>query len=180
MKIVTLDENMIRGVCIIGDDGAFLDFRQDRQFAGQLSFHILRLVLPDDSIFLPLMKQIQQGRFLIVRQAVQRLYLLGKRSFVHDLIPFLFKYFGHCVRQVVCQIRSCHVTIFAQKRASLFRDLLWPATAIQTHEKRRPKRSAPARVRLCYFPKVLVLECHKALIPTAWPSAMSEEKRRCF
>ena len=40
------------------------------------------------------------------------------------------------------------MTIFAQKRASLFRDLLWPATAIQTHEKRRPRRSALACVRL--------------------------------
>ena len=66
VEIVAFNENMVRSLWGFGDDSAFFDLGQDGQFAGHLQFHILRLVLPDQSIFLLLMKQPQQGGLLVV------------------------------------------------------------------------------------------------------------------
>lgn len=51
LKVIALDEDMIRSIRILADDSSFFDFRQNGEFFSESFFNSLRFILPDKSIF---------------------------------------------------------------------------------------------------------------------------------
>lgn len=51
LKVIALDEDMIRSFRILADDSSFFDFCQNGEFFSESLFNILRLILPNKSIF---------------------------------------------------------------------------------------------------------------------------------
>ena len=52
LKVIALNEDMIRSFRILADDCSFFYFCQNREFFAESLFNILRFILPDKSIFL--------------------------------------------------------------------------------------------------------------------------------
>ncbi len=68
LKVVTLNQNMIRSIKIVAQYSFILHFAKHGQVVAQTIFNVLFVVFPNETIRFLLVKQFQQSRLLIIRQ----------------------------------------------------------------------------------------------------------------
>ena len=80
LQVVTLDQDVVRGIGAVADDALCLVLDQHRQFIAQPFLNVLGLVFPHKSIRLLGAQQFKQSTALIISQAFQRLNTLYQSS----------------------------------------------------------------------------------------------------
>ncbi len=83
LKVITFDENVIRGIWIFANDSSFFDFCQDRKFISESLFNSLRLVFPDKTIFFMSFQQLNKSRFLFIAKTFNTMNLTNQFLFIN-------------------------------------------------------------------------------------------------
>ena len=83
LQVVTLNEDMVRGIGLVAQYRLVLHFAQHGQLFAQPFLHVFRFVFPHQPILLVLTQQPYEAAALVVGQTLQSLQLADEFRFVY-------------------------------------------------------------------------------------------------